>query len=428
MPEGWTWTRLASVLSLSSGKSLKVRQLTSEEEFPVYGGNGINGTHSDYNVDSDTIIIGRVGFYCGNVYKTSSKAWVTDNALIAAIKEKSIFDIDFLVAVLKYLDLGKTSVSTAQPVVSGKGILPLIVPVPPKIEQNRILKSYIQIMPVLDLIENNKEEVLSLISMTKSKILDLAIRGKLVPQDPDDEPASVLLERIRAEKEELIKAGKIKRDKKESVIFRGEDNSYYEKIGDDVRCIDEEIPFDIPDTWEWVRLENCCSKEIRRGKSPKYTERSGTLVFAQKCNTKYNGIDVGLALYLDEDTLSRYPADEYMQDGDVVVNSTGMGTLGRVGIYCATDNHLGLPIVPDSHVTVIRVAHNIQAFYMYAFIKADQREIEKKGEGSTNQKELKPLTLKEMLIPIPPYSEQERIAAAITAAFSTISAMEKSLN
>ena len=114
MPEGWTWTRLASVLSLSSGKSLKVRQLTSEEEFPVYGGNGINGTHSDYNVDSDTIIIGRVGFYCGNVYKTSSKAWVTDNALIAAIKEKSIFDIDFLVAVLKYLDRN-TSANSSSP-------------------------------------------------------------------------------------------------------------------------------------------------------------------------------------------------------------------------------------------------------------------------------------------------------------------------
>ena len=256
VPEGWTWTRLASVLSLSSGKSLKVRQLTSEEEFPVYGGNGINGTHSDYNVDSDTIIIGRVGFYCGNVYKTSSKAWVTDNALIAAIKEKSIFDIDFLVAVLKYLDLGKTSVSTAQPVVSGKGILPLIVPVPPKIEQNRILKSYIQIMPVLDLIENNKEEVLSLISMTKSKILDLAIRGQLVPQDPNDEPASVLLERIRAEKEELIKAGKIKRDKKESIIFKGDDNSYYEKIGDKIRCIDAEIPFDLPELWTFARLKH----------------------------------------------------------------------------------------------------------------------------------------------------------------------------
>ena len=304
----------------------------------------------------------------------------------------------------------------------------ILAPVPPLGEQIRIAEKLSNIWTHIQQVDTESEAASDIISKAKSKILDLAIRGQLVPQDPADEPASVLLERIKAEKEELIRQGKIKRDKRESVIFRGEDNSYYEKIGDDVRCIDEEIPFDIPDTWEWVRLENCCSKEIRRGKSPKYTERSGTLVFAQKCNTKYNGIDVGLALYLDEDTLSRYPADEYMQDGDVVVNSTGMGTLGRVGIYCATDNHLGLPIVPDSHVTVIRVAHNIQAFYMYAFIKADQREIEKKGEGSTNQKELKPLTLKEMLIPIPPYSEQERIAAAITAAFSTISAMEKSLN
>ena len=204
--------------------------------------------------------------------------------------------------------------------------------------------------------------------------------------------------------------------------------SYYEKIGDDVRCIDEEIPFYIPDTWEWVRLENCCSKEIRRGKSPKYTERSGTLVFAQKCNTKYNGIDVGLALNLDESTLSRYPADEYMQDGDVVVNSTGTGTLGRVGFYRMADNCLGLPIVPDSHVTVVRGFSSIQAFYLYAFMKASQSELEKKGEGSTNQKELKALTLKEMLVPMPPVSEQKRIEAAIAKAFSLIAMIEKSLS
>ena len=204
--------------------------------------------------------------------------------------------------------------------------------------------------------------------------------------------------------------------------------SYYEKIGDDVRCIDEEIPFDIPDTWEWVRLENCCSKEIRRGKSPKYAERSGTLVFAQKCNTKYNGIDVGLALFLDEATLSRYSADEYMQDGDVVVNSTGTGTLGRVGFYQIADNRLRLPIVPDSHVTVVRGFRSIQPFYLYAFMKASQRELEKKGEGSTNQKELKPLTLKEMLVPMPPVSEQKRIEAAITTAFTFIATIEKSLS
>ena len=205
-------------------------------------------------------------------------------------------------------------------------------------------------------------------------------------------------------------------------------SSYYEKIGTEVRCIDEEIPFDIPDTWEWVRLENCCSKEIRRGKSPKYVDESGILVFAQKCNTKYNGIDIDLALYLDESMLGRYSMDEYMQDGDIVVNSTGTGTLGRVGFYRTSDNHIGLPIVPDSHVTVVRGVSSIQAFYLYVFMKANQRELEKKGEGSTNQKELKPLTLKEMLLPMPPFSEQQRIETAVAAAFAIVATIEKSLN
>ena len=130
---------------------------------------------------------------------------------------------------------------------------------------------------------------------------------------------------------------------------------------------------------------------------------------------------------LDEGTLGKYPDDEFMQDGDVVINSTGTGTLGRVGFYRSADNRANLPIVPDSHVTVVRAYRNINAFFLYAFMKTNQVELEKKGEGSTNQKELKPLTLKEMLVPVPPRTEQERIAAAITAAFSTISTIEKSL-
>ncbi len=211
------------------------------------------------------------------------------------------------------------------------------------------------------------------------------------------------------------------------IILPVHDNSYYEKIGNEIYCIDEEILYEIPNTWEWVRLEGCCIKEIRRGKSPKYIDKSGTIVFAQKCNTKHNGIDVSLAQYLDERTLGKYPVDEYMQNGDVVINSTGTGTLGRVGIYHSVDNQLNLPIVPDSHVTVIRTHSLIHSFYMYAFTKANQRELEKKGEGSTNQKELKPLTLKEMLVPIPPYDEQIRIIASLTAIFSIISMLEKSL-
>ena len=304
----------------------------------------------------------------------------------------------------------------------------VLLPIPSIQQIDRIMSSTGSAESVVSTIEDDKAALADYVIKAKSKILYLAIRGQLVPQDPADEPAAVLLERIRAEKEELIKQGKLKRDKKESVIFRGEDNSYYEKIGTEVRCIDDEIPFDIPDTWEWVRLENCCSKEIRRGKSPKYIDESGILVFAQKCNNKHNGIDIDLALYLDESILGRYPADEYMQDGDIVVNSTGTGTLGRVGFYRTSDNNIGLPIVPDSHVTVIRGVSSIHAFYLYAFMKANQRELEKKGEGSTNQKELKPLTLKEMLVPIPPFSEQKQIEIAVSEALSLIGTIEKSLS
>lgn len=134
-----------------------------------------------------------------------------------------------------------------------------------------------------------------------------------------------------------------------------------------MRCIDKEIPFKVPDTWKWTRVENCCIKEIRRGKSPRYVDKSGVLVFAQKCNTKYNGIDIRLSRYLDESTLSRYPADEYMQDGDVVINSTGTGTLGRVGFYRSSDNRTGLSIVPDSHVTVIRGYRYILPFSLCVY-------------------------------------------------------------
>ncbi len=449
LPEGWAWARLQSICSLLTDGTHKT---------PTYSDEGYVFLSSK-NVTSGVIDWEHIMYIPESLHQELYKRLAPHRndillakngttGVAALVDRDIIFDIYVSLALIRIVNnivdpvyiLNIIGSSYVQDYFAGslKGIgVPnlhleqirnTLLPIPPRSEQNRICLRLDELQPLVEKIFDEKEVLKSLVISAKAKVLDLAIRGKLVPQDPADEPASVLLERIRAEKETLIKAGKLKRDKKESVIFRGDDNSYYEKIGSDVICIDAEIPFEIPDTWEWMRLERCCIKEIRRGKSPKYIDESGTLVFAQKCNTKYSGIDVGLALFLDESILGRYPDDEYMQDGDVVINSTGTGTLGRVGIYHTTDNHRGLPIVPDSHVTVIRAAHSIQSIYVYAFMKANQSELEKEGEGSTNQKELKPLTLKEMLIPIPPYSEQERIAAAITAAFSTISAIEKSLN
>ena len=121
----------------------------------------------------------------------------------------------------------------------------VLIPVPPMAEQQRIANTLDTELGLIATLEVEKSDIIVAINNVKSKILDLAIRGKLVPQDPNDEPASVLLERIRAEKEELIKQGKIKRDKKESVIFKGDDNSYYRTNGKTIESCDN-LPFDLP--------------------------------------------------------------------------------------------------------------------------------------------------------------------------------------
>lgn len=111
-----------------------------------------------------------------------------------------------------------------------------------------------------------------------------------------------------------------------------------------------------------------CTKEIKRGKAPKYTEKSNTLVFAQKCNTKKGTINISLAQYLDENVLKKYPPEFFMKYNDIVINSTGTGTLGRVGLFEKSDDIYGLPIVPDSHITTIRVSELIAAKYIYALL------------------------------------------------------------
>ena len=446
VPERWEWCRLNSIATFELGKTLDTAKNTGTYK-PYLRSVNVRWNSVDlndincmkfepdeltrYSIKKGDLLIcegGDVGRSC--VWEKDGEMYY-QNALHRVRFYMNINPYFYMYIMMYYANSGKL-----QEICKGVTIkhltrttlLTLLFPLPPQNESLNIINKILEFDSLLQNLEENKNDISYLLSCIKSKILDLAIRGKLVPQDPNDEPASVLLERIRAEKEELIKQGKIKRNKKESIIFRGDDNSYYEKIGDEIRCIDEEIPFEIPDTWEWLRLENCCCKEIRRGKSPKYIEQSETLVFAQKCNTKYNGIDIGLALYLDESTLNKYPEDEYMQDGDIVINSTGTGTLGRIGFYRETDNRNSIPIVPDSHVTVIRSYQELHAFYLYAFMKANQSELEKKGEGSTNQKELKPLTLKELYVPVPPYDEQLRIVELIGNTFSIISTIEQSLS
>lgn len=249
----------------------------------------------------------------------------------------------------------------------------------------------------------------------KNSILQMAVQGKLVPQDPNDEPASVLLERIRAEKEKLIKEGKIKKEKNPSVIFRGADNLPYEKIGkNEPVCIADEVPFDVPESWAWVRLKDITIKEIKRGKSPTYANSGNVLVFAQKCNTKAGNIDLSLTKHLDLKVFTKYPDEEYMRDNDIVINSTGNGTLGRIGVFRDSDRIDDCIIVPDSHVTTVRVNAALISDYIYYALTYYQPYLEKNCSGSTNQTELKPAVIANLFIPVPPYAEQRRIVQKLS--------------
>ncbi len=191
-------------------------------------------------------------------------------------------------------------------------------------------------------------------------------------------------------------------------------NSYYEKMADGtVRCIDSEIPFEIPDSWAWCRLEQITSY-IQRGKSPRYSLIKQIPVVAQKCN-QWSGFQIEKAQFIEPDSLKSYGSERFLLDGDLMWNSTGLGTLGRMAIYWAASNPYDIAVA-DSHVTVIRpFSKDINSEYLYAYFSSPtvQLVIEDKADGSTKQKELSTNTVKSYLIPLPPKEEQIRIVDKI---------------
>ena len=259
VPEGWAWCRLKHVCTMAAGKAKPTDQIMTEPFegcYPCFGGNGIRGYVDEYNQDGIFSIVGRQGALCGNINIAKGKFYATEHAVVTTLF--SGIDFNWSNYVLEALQLNSYATGAAQPGLSVANVLNVFVPVPPTQEQVHIGIRIAEFIKIIENIEDEKENLQTLISSAKSKILDLAIRGKLVPQNPNDEPASVLLERIRAEKEELIKAGKIKRDKKESIIFRGEDNSYYLKTGELVESLEDWDFEELPGGWSVCCLGELC--------------------------------------------------------------------------------------------------------------------------------------------------------------------------
>ncbi len=423
VPEGWAWCRLKHVCTMAAGKAKPTDQIMTEPFegcYPCFGGNGIRGYVDEYNQDGIFSIVGRQGALCGNINIAKGKFYATEHAVVTTLF--SGIDFNWSNYVLEALQLNSYATGAAQPGLSVANVLNVFVPVPPTQEQVHIGIRIAEFIKIIENIEDEKENLQTLISSAKSKILDLAIRGKLVPQNPNDEPASVLLERIRAEKEELIKAGKIKRDKKESIIFRGEDNSYYETIDKNTTCIDDEIPFIIPNGWAWCRLQSI-SSILTDGthKTPEYSD-SGYLFLSSK-NVTSGKIDWENVMHIPE-----YLHKELYERLAPAKDDILLAKNGTTGIAAIVDRNEVFDIYVS--LALIRIVNNLvfPSYVLYAIGSPYVQEYfnnSLKGIGVPN---LHLEHIRKTLISIPPYSEQKQIAELLKNIFLKIDDISNTLS
>ena len=308
---------------------------------------------------------------------------------------------------------------TAQKTVGLATLRELLIPVAPYKEQMQIYAQTQDALSIVDSVSSDKEDLLNIIESAKAKILDLAIRGQLVPQDPTDEPASVLLERIRAEKEELIKQGKIKRDKKESVIFRGEDNSYYEKMADGkLHCLDDQLPFELPDGWEWCNLSMIGTTNIGITYRPTDIEPGGIMVL-RSCNIVNDQVDLS-GLVRVKTTVRE---NQFAQKNDILICARN-GSRSLVG-KCALIPDLREPASFGAFMAIYRteyfefIVHYLRSSFFRSVFD---------DSNSTAINQLTQDMLKRAIVPLPPLSEQRRIVEAIGAMLFELNQIEKSLS
>lgn len=314
-----------------------------------------------------------------------------------------------------YVNNSDNSKGVAYPAINDQRLYQALIPIPPVKEQHKIFKKISEILPYIEKY-NVAEQAESHLNNTfpdqlKKSILQQAVKGKLVPQDPNDEPASILLERIRAEKERLIKEGKIKRDKHESVIVR-RDNSHYEKRDGKVVCIDDEIPFDIPDSWIWVRWGSL-SESIQYGfNAPAKSERRIKMVRISDIHDNIVEWDEVPYCDIQEEDISTY----LLKKNDILFARTG-GTVGKS--YLVQD--VPVNAIYAGYLIRTRYSNDLCPQYLKFFMESPLYWNQlQSGTTTTAQPNCNGQTLSRMLLPLPPLAEQKEIVKRIDCLMSII--------
>ena len=423
IPESWEWVRLGNIGDWGSGAT--PNRTTPE----YYNGNipwlktgdlndnyitDIPETITELALAKTSVRLNPIGSVLIAMYgATIGKLGIlkipatTNQACCACVPFTDIYN-EFLFYFLMSQKVAfvKRGEGGAQPNISKEKIVSTLMPLPPVAEQKRIVEKLRILQPYIDyyavLEKSDIKLTQSFPEKLKKSILQYAVQGKLVPQDPADEPASVLLERIRAEKEQLIKEGKIKRDKHESVIFR-RDNSYYEKVDGIERCIDDEIPFEIPASWAWTRLFSLCSN-ITDGehKTPRRTAEYEGYYLLSARNIRDGHLSLEDVDYVDGKEYLLISKRCNPKRNNILISCSG--SIGRVCLVPDDGNYV---MVRSAAVAVPILVHS--KYLMYALqSEIVQKQIKSKIKQAV-QANLFQGEIRNLIIPVPPFDEQQRI-------------------
>ena len=432
IPDSWEWVRLGELFQHNTGKALNASNRTGQLKQYITTSNlywdrfeldNLKEMHfSESEVEKCTVIKGDL-LVCEGGDIGRAAIWLYDYPMciqnhihrLRAYLPLCTRFFYYLFDLYKHAGwIGGKGIGIQG--LSSNAIHSLLFPFPPLAEQYRIADAIDTMQPYADsyaIVESSLDKLNSTFpERLKKSILQEAVQGKLVPQDPSDEPAEALLERIRAEKQRLVKEGRIKKDKHESIIFR-RDNSHYEKCGSEELCIDEEIPFEIPDNWAWARLSSF--GVFSSGKTPSMSNPqfwNGDVSWVTSKDMKHPVI-MDSEMHITEQaaaTMQLYPAGTLL----LVARS---GILKRLLPLCT----LGVDSTINQDIKAFSLYDIELSEWLFYGIKAFEPYILKELVKSvTTVESLKFDEFAAMLIPVPPLSEQRRIIAAIRAAMKLL--------
>ena len=427
IPESWEWVRLGSVIELQSGQDMTPDKYNSN-------GQGIPYITGASNIENGKLLInrwtdyGRAFAYSGDILLTckgtvgamiilqESKVHIARQ--ITAVRPIGEVYVPYIKLVLETLvENLRAAAKSMIPGIAREDVFQSLFPIPPFDEQHRIVHRFLDIEPLLELYTVADTKLISLNAAfpetLKKSILQEAVQGKLVPPDPNDEPASVLLERIRAEKEQLIKEGKIKRDKHESVIFR-RDNSYYEKMNGIERCIDDELPFEIPESWEWCRLGTILQKLTDGTHStPKYAASGIPFISVKDISSGKISFESTKFISEEEHELLASRCDPHRDD----ILLTKVETTG-IPVLVDTDRPFSIFV----SVAQLRFSTELlDKFFLIYLLKSPlvQTQCRENTKGVGNKNWVM-RDIANTLICIPPLAEQKRIQASLANVLKSI--------